>query len=152
MQTCYILLKFALLSASCLNSAGHHWPALLAEMPNWKDYYQLFTDSMVRMPRRWCDGVSIIYITLVALTSYSSILNTIICGPNTHTGHSVSDQPMVCESPLRFRWNLAHLQIMPKKNSVKIFRDVGRAVSEIWPSKKWKNGRFLRRDPSIKCK
>ena len=46
-------------------------------------------------------------------------------------GHSVSDQPMVCESPLRFRLNLAHLQIMPKQNSVKIFRDVGRAVSEI---------------------
>ena len=69
-----------------------------------------------------------------------------------HKGHSVSDQPMVCESLLRFRWNLAHLQIMPKKNSVKIFRDVGRAVSEIWPSKKWKKGRFLRRDPSIKCK
>ena len=58
---------------------------------------------------------------------------------------------MVCESPLRIRWNLAHLQIMPKKNSVNIFRDVGRAVSEIWPSKKWKKGRFLRQDPSIKC-
>ena len=30
-----------------------------------------------------------------------------------------------------FDENLAHLEIMPKKNSVKIFRDVGRAVSEI---------------------
>ena len=30
-------------------------------------------------------------------------------------GHSMSDQPMVCESPLRFRLNLAHVQIMPKK-------------------------------------
>ena len=45
-------------------------------------------------------------------------------------GHSASDQPMVCESPLRFRLNLAHVQIMPKK-SMQIFSDVGQAVSEI---------------------
>ncbi len=66
-------------------------------------------------------------------------------------GHSMSDQPMVCESPLRFRWKLAHVQIMHKNKSVQIFRDVGQAVSEIWPSKKWKKGRFLRQDPSVKC-
>ena len=39
-------------------------------------------------------------------------------------GHSMSDQPMVCESPLRFRLNLAHVQIMPKNKYVQIFRDV----------------------------
>ena len=71
---------------------------------------------------------------------------------HTLVGHYMSDQPMVCESPLRFRWNLAHVQIMHKNKSVQIFRDVGQAVSEIWPSKKWKKGRFLRQDPSVKCK
>ena len=29
-----------------------------------------------------------------------------------------------------------------KNKSVQISRDVGQAVSEIWPSKKWKKGRF----------
>ena len=57
-----------------------------------------------------------------------------------HMGHSVSDKLMVCESPLRFRWSLAHLQIMPKK-SVPIVRDVGQAVSETF--QKWKKGRFF---------
>ena len=31
---------------------------------------------------------------------------------------------------------------MHKNKSVQFFRDVGQAVSEIWPSKKLKNGRF----------
>ena len=55
-------------------------------------------------------------------------------------GHSVSDQPMVCEIPLRFRLNVAHLHIMPN-TSVHIFSDVGQPVSE---------GRFLRQDLSVK--
>ena len=38
---------------------------------------------------------------------------------------------MVCESPLRFRLNLAHVQITHKNKSVQIVRDVGQAVSEI---------------------
>ena len=37
------------------------------------------------------------------------------------------------------------------KKSVQIFSDVGQAVSEIWPSKKWKKGRFLRQNQSVKC-
>ena len=48
-----------------------------------------------------------------------------------HKGQSMSDQPMVCESPLQFRLKLAHVQIMHKNKSVQIFRDVGQAVSEI---------------------
>ena len=43
----------------------------------------------------------------------------------------MSDQPMVCESPLRFRLNLAHVQIMPK-GAIKVLRnaDGGRGVSD----------------------
>ena len=50
---------------------------------------------------------------LVVEMSFSSDQVTGTVFPHLNMGHSVSDQPMVCESPLRFRWNLAHLQIMP---------------------------------------
>ena len=62
----------------------------------------------------------------------------------------MSDQPMVCESPLRFRLNLAQLQIglMPKENSVQFFfRDVGQAVSEIMTFKKMEKGSFFASKP-----
>ena len=41
--------------------------------------------------------------------------------------------------------------IMPKTKSVQIFTDIGQAVSEIVPSKKWGKCRFLRQDQSVKC-
>ena len=73
------------------------------------------------------------------------------CVPGTpvmfvsYMGHPVSDQPIfckICETPLPISMEFGTLAGCALKKYVQIFSDVGQAVSEISPSKKWKRVDF----------